>query len=136
MNNPKKYKIILLNMKRPLFPPKFFHNRSLGSLARLVIKIWSSPPLCITCKSNSSNLIKVEVALSLSGAGEIAYLILSLRWRQKSLAYFQGPILNYCSIMFTDCIESKHTKAWPEGLKGFIISFINFYSSLSIFSET
>jgi len=35
--------------------------------------------------------------------------------------------------MLADLTESKQTNAWPLDLKGFRVSWSNFYSSLSIF---
>lgn len=131
--NPSKYRNTLLKRNSPLVPPIFFHKISIGSLALFIIRTWSSVPYYATWISISSNLIKVDYTLFLLIYGFKQLLNLSLNYRHISLTYERGLILNFYNTALTDLTELKQTNACPDGLKGFIVSSSNFYSSLSIF---
>ena len=59
----------------------------------------------------------------------------SLIWIPSNFANLAGVSLKCCRTRFTDLIESKQTKACPEGLKGFNVSSINLFSKRSILSS-
>lgn len=126
-----------LNINKPrLEPPMFFHIISIGSLARLIKS--TSSFILVTCYSIyaswSSNLIKVDCPLSLSEPvmHEESFSLICI---PTSFAYLAGVSLKCYRTKFTDLIESKQMKAWPEGLNGLSVSSSNLFSKRSILSS-